>query len=117
MAKKIGPTNYHKKTTSTNFTKSDQMILLFFLIKTKHSFYPPFFKGGGVEPILGNFQKGGLAEGQKKGGWQKGGLIFLKFSPAAAFHILIKPILCTLNYKKTILFYTFKAYYLILSKK
>ena len=64
-----------------------------------------------------------MAEGQKKGGVgkkggvtkkkggvthfelldEKIGLIFLKFSPAAAFHIIIKPILCTLNYKKTIL--------------
>ena len=39
-----------------------------------HSFYPPLFKGGG-EQILGNFQKGGLAEGQKKGGvGKKGGV-------------------------------------------
>ena len=75
-----------------------------------------------MSKFFGNFQKGGLAEGQKKGGVgkkggggdqkkgggvthfelldEKIGLIFLKFSPAAAFHIIIKPILCTLNYKK-----------------
>ena len=58
-------------------------------------------------------KKGGLAKrggDQKKGGVthfelldEKIGLIFVKFSPAAAFHIIIKPILCTLSYKKTIL--------------
>jgi len=45
-------------------------------IKLLHSFYPPpFLKGGGGEQILGNFQKGGLAEGPKKGGvGKKGGV-------------------------------------------
>ena len=38
-----------------------------------HSFRPPFLKGG--EPNFGKFQKGGVAEGPKKGGGgdQKGG--------------------------------------------
>ena len=42
---------------------------------TEHSFHPPLFKGGGEQKIA-IFKKGGVAEGQKKGGVdKKGGVV------------------------------------------